>query len=101
MAVTQLDRGNHSLKPCLLDTYFAIVPRSIVEACQLSEAVVDQATLMSSNSDFWEVDKDSNIIQHFCLILNQHPQVVKGAIVLFQPRPFVVVKVFNVLYHLD
>lgn len=31
---------------------------------------------------------------------SQHPQVVKGPVVLFQPRPFVVLKVFNVLYHL-
>lgn len=66
----------------------------------LSEAVVDPGTLVSSNSDFWEVDRNGRVIQHFQLILNQHPQIVEGTVVLFKPRPFVVVEVFNVLYHL-
>lgn len=100
MAVTQLGRGDHSLQPDPLVTHLFIVSRLILAAWQLSEAVVDSGTLVSSNRDFWEVDRNSRVIQHSHLILNQHPQVVKGTVILFKPRSFVVRKVFYVLYHL-
>lgn len=36
----------------------------------LSEAVVDSGTLVSSNRDFWKVDRNCRVIQHIHLILN-------------------------------
>ena len=69
-AVTPLGRGDHSLQPDPLVTHLFIVSWVVLAAWQLSEAVVDSGTLVSSNRDFWKVDRNSRVIQHIHLILN-------------------------------
>lgn len=95
MAVTQLGRGDHSLQPDSPVTHLSIVSRVIPVAWQCSEAVVDLGILVSADCDVWEVDRNGRIIQHIRLILHQRPQVVKGTVILFKPRPLDTVKIFN------
>ena len=92
MAGTQLGRRNHLLQPDSPVTHLSIVSRVVPVAWQHSKAVVDPGTLVSADRDVWEVDRNGHVIQHIRLILQQHPQAVKGMVILLQPRPFDTVK---------
>lgn len=72
VAVTQLEqKATRSLQPDPLVSHLGVVPRAVLAAWQRSELTQDTLSLISSNGDFREIDRNACVIQHLTLILNQ------------------------------